>query len=94
MVGPRRLVRVALGGRFRARRPLCKRFRDELKYVSAKPWPIYERQNGGKIMYFMIHATDHPEAPKLMSRAYGRAVLPAEPVEQLNLALFQSEPHS
>ena len=64
---------------------LCSRFRDELCYTSVKAWPIFEHRNGGKIMYFMIHATDHPEAPKLMSRAYLRAVLPVEPMEQLTL---------
>lgn len=39
---------------------LSSRFRNELGYASVKPWPIYEQKNGGKIMYFMIHATDHP----------------------------------
>lgn len=46
-------------------------------------------------MYYMIHATDHPEAPRLMSRAYQRAVQPKEPAEQLSLeftALLQSQP--
>ena len=38
-------------------------------------------------MYYMIHATDHEEAPKLMYRAYCRAVDPPEPVEQLELDL-------
>ena len=38
-------------------------------------------------MYYMIHATDHPEAPKLMRRAYHRAVDPIEPLKQLKLAL-------
>jgi len=40
-------------------------------------------------MYFMIHAGDHPKAPKFMTRAYRRAVLPLEPIEQLNLDLFK-----
>jgi len=40
-----------------------------------------------KIMYHMIHATDHPEAPKFMSRAYRRAVHPLEPIEQFKLDL-------
>lgn len=44
-----------------------------LGYSDVKPWPIYERENGGgKVMYHMIHATDHDEAPKLMWRAYRR----------------------
>jgi hypothetical protein len=38
-------------------------------------------------MYYMIHATDHPQAPKLMVRAYNTAVLPPEPEEQLLLEL-------
>lgn len=60
------------------------RFRKELGYASAAAWPIYERQGGeGKIMYFMIHATDHPEAPKLMNRAYKNATLAAEPMDHL-----------
>jgi hypothetical protein len=36
-------------------------------------------------MYFMIHATDHPEAPVLMRRAFERAVDPTRPVDQLVL---------
>jgi three-Cys-motif partner protein len=49
---------------------LCERFRDELGYEYAYAWPIYERKAGKKVMYYMIHATDHYEAPKLMHRAY------------------------
>ena len=60
----------------------------DLGYQSVKAWPIYERQNGGAVMYYMIHSTDHPEAPKLMSRAYRNTVLPLEPIEQLKLELF------
>ena len=62
------------------------RIKKELGYESVVPWPIRKRQSGGPIMYYMIHATDHPEAPKLMHRAYHRAVDPIEPVEQLKLA--------
>jgi three-Cys-motif partner protein len=64
---------------------LITRFKEELGYKSVKAWPIYERQNGGAIMYHMIHCTDHPHAPALMSRAYDRAVQPKEPLEQLHL---------
>ena len=64
------------------------KFRDELGYRSVKPWPIYERAGGvGVVMYYMIHATDHAEAPKLMYRAYRQAVRPPEPLDQLELAL-------
>ncbi len=48
------------------------RFRRELGYASVKPWPIYGAEHGGPTMYYMIHATDHPEAPKLMDRAWLR----------------------
>ncbi|HEX9640878.1 MAG TPA: three-Cys-motif partner protein TcmP [Candidatus Krumholzibacteria bacterium] len=58
-----------------------------LGYASVKPWPIYEREGGGRTMYFMIHATDHPEAPTLMSRAYAKAVLSDQEFEQLVLSM-------
>lgn len=67
---------------------LVSRIKRELGYRSVKAWPIYERENGGAVMYYMIHATDHPEAPKLMSRAYRNTVSPLEPIEQLNLGLL------
>lgn len=46
------------------------RFREELGYTYAMPWPIRKRHGGGRVMHYMIHATDHSEAPLLMSRAY------------------------
>ena len=64
--------------------------RSEFGYKSVKAWPIYERADGGNTMYYMIHATDHPEAPKLMSRAYRRAVHPLEPLEDLQRRLFEN----
>jgi three-Cys-motif partner protein len=75
---------------------LIQRMKIDLGYKSVKAWPIYERETGGAIMYHMIHATDHPEAPKFMSRAYRRAVFPLEPIEQLTLGLFDEykEPNS
>jgi three-Cys-motif partner protein len=59
------------------------RFVKELRYATAAAWPIYERVDSGlgKIMYFMIHATDHPEAPKLMNRAYKAATLAQAPMD-------------
>jgi hypothetical protein len=38
-------------------------------------------------MYYMIHATDHPAAPKLMTYAYNNAVQPPPPEEQFQLLL-------
>jgi three-Cys-motif partner protein len=67
------------------------RLKRDLHYASVKAWHIFERETGGAIMYYMIHATDHPEAPKFMSRAYKRAVMPLEPIEQLKLELFKDE---
>ena len=64
------------------------KFKTELGYRSVKPWPIYRRGDAkGGVMYYMIHATDHDEAPKLMYRAYSKAVDPPESVDQLQLAL-------
>lgn len=36
-------------------------------------------------MYYMIHASDHDEAPKLMNRAYGKALDVKETEEQMDL---------
>lgn len=61
------------------------RFRDELGYRYANAHPIYNRIGGRKIMYFMIHATDHPAAALLMRRAYNRAVEPLPTQRQIDL---------
>jgi three-Cys-motif partner protein len=70
----------------RCQEEMVDRFKTELGYKSVKAWPIFERQSGGRTMYFMIHATDHLIAPELMYRAYHKAVTPKEPAEQLRLA--------
>jgi len=59
----------------------CQRF-SELGYKDVKPWPIYSGPCTRRVMYFMIHATDHPVAPSLMARAYHSAVTPPETLEQ------------
>jgi three-Cys-motif partner protein len=62
------------------------RIRDEFGYADVKAWPISERKaGGGSIMYYMIHATDHPAAPILMRRAFERAVDSTRPVDQLTI---------
>lgn len=61
----------------------CRKFEEELEYKFVKPWPIYSRRGGGRIMYFMIHASDHFEAPKLMYRAYKEVVGDKKPHIQL-----------
>lgn len=62
----------------------CDRFRT-LGYKYSYPFPIYSKDNGGRVMYFMIHASDHKEAPNLMARAYRLATKYAEPKEQFEL---------
>jgi three-Cys-motif partner protein len=49
---------------------VAKRFEDELGYGKANVYPIHSDRRGGRVMYHMIHATDHPEASPLMIRAY------------------------
>jgi len=66
---------------------VASRFKDELGYAHAYAWPIYDRGSHGKVMYHMIHATDHPAAPKLMNRAYRQATKAREPIEQLEMEL-------
>jgi hypothetical protein len=49
---------------------VAKRFEDELGYGKANVYPIHSERRGGRVMYHMIHATDHCEASPLMIRAY------------------------
>jgi three-Cys-motif partner protein len=70
------------------------RFKRELRYKSAKAWPIFAAPNGGALMYYMIHATDHPEAPKQMSRAYHATVSPSGPHIQETLFPNSKSPAS
>jgi three-Cys-motif partner protein len=52
-----------------------RRFVDELGYRYVMPWPILERDaSGSPVMYYMIHASDHQDAPGFMRRAYNSAV--------------------
>ena len=64
------------------------KFETDLGYRFVDPWPIYHDVGGrGAVMYYMIHASDHPRAPTLMRNAYLKAVDPPEPIKQLNLPL-------
>jgi three-Cys-motif partner protein len=66
------------------------RFRSELGYRYVVPWPIYNRErSGGRVMYYMIHASDHPQAPEFMGRAYEAAVRPLPPEQP---SLLSDEP--
>jgi three-Cys-motif partner protein len=57
-----------------------KRFENELGYRHSAAYPIFDKEKGNKVMYYMIHASDHEEAPALMVRAHHKAVrsLPKE----------------
>jgi three-Cys-motif partner protein len=63
------------------------RFKKELGYWSVQPWPIFRSKTQYQVMYFMIHATDHPSAPYAMQRAYGKAVGPRESIKEVQLEL-------
>lgn len=63
---------------------LCDRFKKELHYAYAASWPIYTHAFGSRIKYHMVHASDHPEAVKLMARAYSKALDIPEPPEQFD----------
>lgn len=65
------------------------RFTKELGYRYAFPFPIWEDEDGeGSVMYYMIHATDHDQAPGLMLRAYNNAIGPHVLPEQAAFAEF------
>jgi three-Cys-motif partner protein len=49
---------------------VARRFEEELGFKKAVAYPIHSDKRGGRVMYHMIHATDHPEAFSLMVRAY------------------------
>jgi three-Cys-motif partner protein len=69
---------------------LVQRFKSELGYKSVLPYPIHEKSGSSTVVYYMIHATDHGEAPKLMVRAYNRAVRPRETPEQFLMDFTKS----
>lgn len=64
---------------------VCERFKNELGYRYAHPWPIYKRGDMGRVMFHMIHATGHSEAPKLMARAYRNVTFGPAAKAQLSL---------
>lgn len=49
---------------------LKQRFIDEFGYKYVQPWSIHEQGDQGRTMYYMIHASDHHRATRLMSEAY------------------------
>lgn len=68
------------------------RFKSEFGYKHAHAWPIYDKEEGARrVMYHMIHASDHDEAPKLMSRAYRKANEPKEDLADVQNELFGAQ---
>lgn len=61
----------------------------QLGYRHVCCWPIYSSSRATNIMYYMIQATDHDEAPKIMFRAYKQAVTPNPPPVQIPLIVFE-----
>jgi three-Cys-motif partner protein len=61
----------------------CDRFKNELGYKHAYGWEIYSKEIGGRVMYHMIHASDHDEAPRIMNRAYRNALKDRESLRRL-----------
>jgi three-Cys-motif partner protein len=61
-----------------------KRF-EGIGYKHVWPFPILDRNNGDRVMFYMILATDHPDAPALMWRAYDQAVHDEKGWDQLEL---------
>jgi len=71
---------------FKRVQTFMERFKSDLQYKYVTPWPIREKQDGGgHLMYYMIHASDHFEAPKLMRRAYDNAVRHKDLKNQLQI---------
>jgi three-Cys-motif partner protein len=55
-------------------RLMADRFAAELGYHFVTPYPVFATEKGKKTVFYLIHASDHPEAPKLMNRAYRKIV--------------------
>lgn len=67
---------------------IAERFRDELGYRHVAAYPIWQKEKGqGKVMFHMIHASDHPAAAELMRRAHRQVTKAPEPDEQLAFEL-------
>lgn len=80
-----------MSGRVRADL-LADRFRTELGYTYARPFPVFMTREAQQVVYYMVHASDHPAAIEFMVRAYREAVSAREPVDQPTLPLDLSPP--
>lgn len=59
------------------------RFAQELGYRHVTPWPVFQTKLGRRKMFYLIHASDHDDAPRLMKRAYSRVIgsVPGTPTD-------------
>lgn len=53
---------------------MAHRFASELGYQHVTPWPVFNNDKGQRRIFYLIHASDHEEAPKLMKRAYAKII--------------------
>ena len=67
---------------------LADRFKAEFGYRYAYPFPIFGKKEGGKTMYFMVHASDHEDATPIMFRAYKKSV-GGNPIHLMQADLIQ-----
>lgn len=77
------LLQQACGRRQDVATLFVQRFKEELGYKSVLPWAIHDRGAEGQVMFYMVHATDHPRAPGLMNRAYRKATNAASPMDHV-----------
>lgn len=69
-------------------RLMAERFKNELGYSYAYSFPIQQDGIQGRIMFWMVHASDHPRASDLMWQAYrhiGAGGGLNDPIDQLKL---------
>ncbi|MBD5781650.1 three-Cys-motif partner protein TcmP [Pelagicoccus sp. NFK12] len=67
---------------------MAARFKEELGYKYSYPYPIQKEGESGRVMFWMIHASDHPRATDLMWQAYrhiGAGGGLNDPIEQTEL---------
>lgn len=79
----------------RAAELFAKRFKKELGYKYADPYPIFDNvaaSEKGAVKFFMIHASDHVEAPKLMRRSYRKLATGWNPdVQQEDMGFLEDD---
>lgn len=66
----------------RAAELFCDRFKRELGYAYSYAFPIFDNiipSEKGAVKFYMIHATDHPDATELMRRSYAKLLTGYDP---------------